>query len=159
MLFTILGLGANLWFGAGYLCAQSLTGRTMYVTAKTIEIKKSTAFFADTLGTLSYGDPVSVLQENGKWVRIQSLKPPLIGGWVAAANLTTKRILAGSSTSASANEIALAGKGFNQEVENAYKQNGALDYSAIDAMEAIQIPNRELFRFIQEGHLVRGRIK
>ena len=156
MLFTVLCLGANLWFGAGSLCAQSLTGRTMYVTTKTIEIKKSTAFFADTLGTLSYGDPVSVLQENGKWVRIKSLEPPEISGWVAAAGLTTKRIIAGSSTSASANEIALAGKGFNQEVENVYKQSGALDYSAIDAMEAIRIPNGELLSLLREGHLARG---
>ncbi|GHV72962.1 hypothetical protein AGMMS49940_02640 [Spirochaetia bacterium] len=151
MLFTILGLGI-----AGALCAQSLTGRTMYVTTKTIEIKKSTAFFADTLGSLSYGAPVSVLQENGKWVRIKSLEAPEISGWVAAAGLTTKRIIAGSSTSASANEIALAGKGFNQEVENAYKQSGALDYSAIDAMEAIQIPNGQLLSFLREGHLAQG---
>jgi hypothetical protein len=129
----------------------------MYVTAKTVGVKKSTAFFADTLGTLSYGDPVSVLRENGKWVQIKSVEPPEISGWVAAASLTTKRIIASAGkTSASANEIALAGKGFNQEVENAYKQSGALDYSAIDAMEAIQIPNGQLLSFLREGHLALG---
>jgi SH3-like domain-containing protein len=151
-LFTILSL-----ILAGALCAQSGTGRTMYVTTKTVDIKKSTAFFADTLGTLSYGDPVSVLRENGKWVQIKTLEPPELSGWVAAASLTTKRIIASAGkTSASANEIALAGKGFNQEVENAYRQNGALDYSAIDAMEAVQIPNTELFNFLREGHLAQG---
>ncbi|GHV74354.1 hypothetical protein AGMMS49940_16560 [Spirochaetia bacterium] len=62
-------------------------GKTMYVTAKTIEIKKTTAIFADTLGTLSNGDPVSVLEENGKWVKISSTKLPGISGWVAAASL------------------------------------------------------------------------
>ncbi|GHU60697.1 hypothetical protein FACS189445_0730 [Spirochaetia bacterium] len=151
ILFTVLSLGM-----AGALCAQSLTGKTMYVTAKNLAVKSSTNFFADTLGSLSYGDPVSVLQEYGKWVKISSSEPPVISGWVAAASLTTKRIIAGSSTSASANEIALAGKGFNQEVENAYRQNGALNYAAIDAMEAIQIPSRQLFSFLQEGRLARG---
>lgn len=150
-LCTVLGLLA-----AGALCAQSLAGRTMYVTAKTIEVKSSTAFFADTLGILAYGAPVLVLQEYGKWAQIRSSGPPELSGWVAAASLTTKRIIAGSSTSASADEIALAGKGFNQEVENAYRQNGALNYDAIDAMEAIQIPNRQLFSFLQEGRLARG---
>jgi hypothetical protein len=151
-LFTVLGLVM-----AGVLSAQSSTGRTMYVTAKTIEVKSSTSFFAEVLGTLSYGDPVSVLQEYRKWVRIRSSEPPVISGWVAAASLTTKRIIvSASSTSATANEIALAGKGFNQEVENAYKQSGALDYSAIDAMEAVQIPNGQLLSFLQEGHLARG---
>jgi SH3-like domain-containing protein len=141
---------------AGALWAQSLVGKTMYVTAKTIEVKSSTAFFADTQGSLAYGTPVSVLQEYGKWVQIRSAEPPEISGWVTAASLTSKRIIVSSVTSASADEIALAGKGFNQEVENAYRQNGALNYEAIDAMEAIRIPNRQLFSFLQEGRLARG---
>jgi SH3-like domain-containing protein len=128
----------------------------MYVTAKTIEVKSSTSFFADTLGSLAYGAPVSVLQEYGKWAQIKSTEPPGLSGWVAVASLTAKRIIVGSSTSASANEIALAGKGFNQEVENAYRQNGTLNYEAIDDMEAIRIPNRQLFSFLQEGRLARG---
>jgi SH3-like domain-containing protein len=128
----------------------------MYVTAKTIEVKSSTAFFADTLGSLAYGSPVSVLQEYGKWAQVKSAEPPEISGWVAAASLTSKRIILGSATSASADEIALAGKGFNQEVENVYRRNGALNYGAIDAMEAIRIPNRQLFSFLQEGRLARG---
>jgi hypothetical protein len=141
---------------AGALCAQSLVGKTMYVTAKTLEVKSSTAFFADTLGSLAYGAPVSVLQEYGKWAQIRSSEPPEISGWISSASLTSKRIIVSSSTSASANEIALAGKGFNQEVENAYRQNGTLNYEAIDAMEAMHIPNRQLFAFLQEGRLARG---
>jgi uncharacterized protein YgiM (DUF1202 family) len=138
---------------AGALCAQS---RTMYVTARTLEVKSSFGFFAEILGTLSYGAPVSVIQEYGKWAQVKSLDPPVVSGWVPAASLTSKRIITGSSTSASANEIALAGKGFNQEVENAYRQNGTLNYDAIDAMEEIRIPNRQLFSFLQEGRLARG---
>jgi SH3-like domain-containing protein len=141
---------------AGVVFSQSLIGKTMYVTAKTIEVKSSTAFFADTLGTLSYGAPVSILQEYGKWLQVRSSEPPGLSGWVSAASLTSKRIISGSSTSASANEIALAGKGFNQEVENAYRQNGVLNYEAVDAMEAMSIPNRQLFSFLQEGRLARG---
>jgi SH3-like domain-containing protein len=151
ILFTVLGLVA-----AGAVFSQSLVGKTMYVTAKTIEVKSSTAFFSDTLGTLSYGAPVSILQEYGKWVQVKSSEPPELSGWVSAASLTSKRIISGSSTSASANEIALAGKGFNQEVENVYRQNGTLNYEAVDAMEAISIPNRQLFSFLQEGRLARG---
>jgi hypothetical protein len=148
---TALGLSV-----AGALCAQSLTGKTMYVTAKALEVKSSTAFFSETLGTLSYGAAVSVLKEYGKWVEIKSSDPPVISGWVAAASLTTKRIITSSSTSASANELALAGKGFSQEVENAYRQSGTLNYAAIDEMEAIAIPQGQLSAFLQEGRLARG---
>jgi SH3-like domain-containing protein len=151
ILYTVLSVVA-----AGALSAQSLVGKTMYVTAKTIEVKNSFGFFANTLGTLAYGASVSVLQEYGKWAQVRSSEPPVLSGWVPASSLTSKRIITGSSTSASANEIALAGKGFNQEVENAYRQNGTLDYDAIDAMEEIRISSQQLFSFLQEGRLARG---
>jgi uncharacterized protein YgiM (DUF1202 family) len=142
----------------GLTAAQSLVGKTMYVTAKTIELKSSTAFFSDVRGTLEYGDQVTVLQEYGKWAEVKATEKQNISGWIAAANLTSKRLLSsrGTSASASANELALAGKGFNQEVEDAYKVNGNLNYDAVDAIEKEEIPSRELFNFLLEGHLARG---
>jgi uncharacterized protein YgiM (DUF1202 family) len=137
--------------------AQSLAGKTMYVTAKTVDLKSSTAFFSDVKGTLEYGDQVTVLQEYGKWAEVRAAEKQDLSGWIAAANLTSKRLLSGGgATSASANELALAGKGFNQEVEDSYKANGNLNYAAIDAIEKEEVPNRELYDFLLEGHLARG---
>jgi hypothetical protein len=153
-LIVFIALGISI---GGAIDAQSLAGKTMYVTAKTVELKSSGAFFADTLGSLSYGDQVTVQRESGRWVEVKTVEKPVLTGWIATASLTTKRIIAsGASTSASANEIALAGKGFNEEVENAYRQSGNLNYDAVDAMEAMTIPGRQLFNFLQEGHLARG---
>jgi uncharacterized protein YgiM (DUF1202 family) len=129
----------------------------MYVTIKNAELKSSTAFFAETRGILRYGDPVTVLNEYGKWVEVQANMEPSLRGWIASANLTTKRILTSSaSSSASADELALAGKGFSQEVENSYKQNGNLNYEALDMLEAQTISNQDLFSFLLEGRLARG---
>jgi uncharacterized protein YgiM (DUF1202 family) len=140
------------------VAAQSLVGKTMYVTAKTVDLKGSTAFFSDVKGTLIYGDAVTVLQEYGKWAEVKASEKQNLSGWIAAANLTSKRLLSSgsASTSASANELALAGKGFNQEVEDSYKANGKLNYEAIDAIEKEEVPNRELYNFLLEGHLARG---
>jgi hypothetical protein len=129
----------------------------MYVAVKSAALKSSTGFFASTRGTLQMGDVVAVLQEKGKWVEVRSTARSSLSGWMASASLTAKRIVAsGNSTSASAGELALAGKGFNQEVENAYKQNGALDYGPIDVMEAQSVPTEELYNFIVEGRLAGG---
>jgi hypothetical protein len=153
-LIVFIALGVSM---AAAVSAQSLEGKTMYVTAKTVELKKSGAFFADTLGSLSYGAQVTVQHESGRWVEVKTIEAPVLTGWIASASLTTKRIIvSGASTSASANEIALAGKGFNEEVENAYRQSGNLNYDAIDSMEAMTIPGKQLFSFLQEGHLARG---
>jgi hypothetical protein len=133
--------------------AQSLRGKTVYVAVRSVAVKSSTGFFAGTRGTLTMGASATALQENGKWVEIRSGN---ITGWVAASSVTTKRVTASVGSTASQREVAMAGKGFNQEVENAYKQNGDLDYAAIDAIEAQTIPAEELKRFLEEGRLALG---
>ena len=138
---------------AAGLFAQSLKGKTVYVAVKSVALKSSTGFFASTRGTLDMGASATVLNENGKWVEIRSSS---VSGWVASSSVTTKKINPSGGTSASASELALAGKGFSQEVENAYKQSGDLDYRPIDAMEAQTVDLAVLKRFLEEGHLAMG---
>jgi hypothetical protein len=139
---------------AGGIFAQS-AGSTMYVAVKTVSLKSSTWFFAGTSGTLAYGSQVTVLAVSGKWLQVRSVTQTALSGWTESANLTAKRITASTgSTSASAKEIALAGKGFNEEIEGVYKsQNAALDYKDVDAVEAIVVPIADLQNFVVEGHL------
>jgi uncharacterized protein YgiM (DUF1202 family) len=153
----VLLLASLVVFLAGTAAAQVSRGSTAYVTAKTVKVKSSTGFFAGSRGTLSYGAQVTVLQMQGKWAEIRSAGSPSITGWIASSNLTTKRISAsGSGTSASAGEIALAGKGFNEEVENAYQAGGNLNYADVDKTEALQVSQEDLYRFVTEGHLAAG---
>jgi hypothetical protein len=78
-------------------------------------------------------------------------------GWVSTSNLTGKRINpSGTGTSASAKEVALAGKGFSEEVENAYKAETQLNYTGVNAVEAITVAERDLYNFLVEGHLAMG---
>jgi hypothetical protein len=127
----------------------------MYVAVKTVSLKSSTWFFAGTNGTLAYGSQVKVLAANGKWLQVQSAAQTSLSGWTESANLTSKRITASSgTTSATASEIALAGKGFNEEIEGVYKsENANLDYDDVDAIEAIVVPIADLQKFVVEGHL------
>ncbi|MDR2404031.1 MAG: SH3 domain-containing protein [Spirochaetaceae bacterium] len=142
---------------AVFAAAQNLQGKIMFVSSKTAELKSSTGFFADTLGILEYGDQVTVLEENGKWVKIAAVQKPSLSGWIVSANLTTKRIISsGNRNTASANELALAGKGFSEEVENAYRKDTVISYAEIDAMEAWRIPQQELYNFLVAGHLSLG---
>jgi uncharacterized protein YgiM (DUF1202 family) len=143
-----------------YICgayAQFAPGSTVYVAAKTLKVKASTGFFAGTRGTLSYGAQVRVLQVKGNWSEIQSLGGNSLRGWVNTSNLTSKRINpAGTGTSASAREVALAGKGFNQEVENVYRAEGSLNYAGVNAVETIIVSDRDLYNFLVEGRLAMG---
>jgi len=140
---------------SGALFAQIAKGSTAWVSAKKADIKSSTGFFAGTKGSLTLGDEVSVLQVNGKWAEVRSAANTSLSGWMAASNLSARRIVS-SGTTASANEVALAAKGFNQEVENIYKAKGDLNYADVDKTEAIAISQDELYKFVTEGHLNTG---
>ena len=132
-------------------------GDTLYVNVKSANLKSSTGFFASTTATVNYTDEVRVLAVNGKWVQVRTS----IGsktGWISYASLTSKRMAPqGGTANASAREIALAGKGFSPEVESEYKKTGGnVNYAAVDDMEKVTIPEKDLLAFIEEGHLSRG---
>jgi len=156
--FVMLCLG--LFVTATAIQAQARKGGTMYVAAKTIELKSSAGFFASVKGTLAYGAAVTVLQINGSWAEVRSTANSSLSGWTASANLSAKRIVSGAATGAAtgatASEVALAGKGFNQEVENVYKANGRLNYADVDRTEAQNVSKKELQDFISAGHLSQG---
>ncbi len=101
-----------------------------------------------------------MLQEKGKWAEISSASNPSLRGWVSSSGLTSKKIIRGSTgqaaVSASADELALAGKGFSAEVEKSYREKTGADYSALDRMERETVAPEELLMFITEGKLKEG---
>ena len=151
LLLTIL-----LCISAVAVFAQKV-GDTNYINVKTTSLKSSTGFFASTTGTVVYGDEVRVLALSGNYVQVRTSAGNKTG-WIAKASLTSKRITTqGNTANASAKEVALAGKGFSPEVEAQYrKEGGKIDYDAVDEMERINITDRDLLIFIEEGRLSKG---
>ncbi|MCL1837184.1 MAG: hypothetical protein FWG46_06540 [Treponema sp.] len=152
-IIVTISLGA---FALAILTAQAARGGTMYVAAKTIDLKSSTGFFASKKGSLAYGEQVTVLQVNGNWAEVHPSANASVSGWTSMAGLTAKRVVAGSAASASASEVALAGKGFGQEIENAYRSEGSLNYAEVDRMEAQKVSDREMYDFLAAGRLSMG---
>jgi hypothetical protein len=141
---------------AGFAAAQASKGGTMYVAVKTAALKSSTGFFASTKGTLKYGDRVTILQISGKNAEVRSAANSAVTGWTATANLSSKQIVSGNANTASAKEVALAGKGFNQEVENSYKSKGKANYADVDRVEAVSVSESSLKKFLEDGRLSMG---
>jgi uncharacterized protein YgiM (DUF1202 family) len=102
---------------------------------------------------MNYGDAVTVLRVNGKWAEVRYGQT--LSGWVVQTNLTTKRITGGTG-SASSREVAMAGKGFTEEVENVYRETNNADFDAVDAVEAVKISDDDLLNFVTEGRLSLG---
>ena len=138
------------------LFAQQITrGGTAWIASKTAELKSSAGFFASRRGVLNLGDQVTVLQISGSKVEVRSSTNSSLSGWVASSSLSARRIV-GAGGSASATEVALAGKGFSQEVEDSYKTGGRLNYADVDRTEAVSVSMEDLYRFVTEGRLNTG---
>ena len=144
-------------FITGLASAQIRAGGTLYVAVKTVTLKSGTGFFATNKGTLNYGDRVTVIRVDGRFVEVRSATNSSLTGWTASANMSVRQVVAGSSSTATAQEVAMAGKGFNQEVEQSFKdQNRSLNYADVDRVEAITVQESALLRFLEEGRLRLG---
>jgi SH3-like domain-containing protein len=138
------------------LAAQTRAS-TMYIAVKEAEVKSGTGLLAEKRGTVVYGEQVSVLQIDGKWSEIRSAGQNPISGWVSTTALTSRRIVAGGAiASASASDIALAGKGFSARTEQTYKDAGSLNYAQVDLVEAETVSYESMYDFLTVGHLKTG---
>ena len=133
--------------------------KSMTVQIQEGQLRATPSHFGKITAKIFYGDGVTVLEEKGDWKRV-SVADGKGQGWLHGRALTSKRTIlkAGRSqagTSVSQDEIALAGKGFSEEVEKEYrKSNANLDYALINRMETIRISPRQMEKIIEDGRLV-----
>jgi len=144
-------------FVTGLAMAQVRAGGTLYVAVQSLDLKSGTGFFASNRGKLNYGDQVTVIRVDGRFVEVRSATNSSLTGWTASANMSTRQVVSGTTSTATAREVALAGKGFNQDVEQSFReQNRNLNYTAVDRVEAITVNEAALKRFLEEGRLKLG---
>ncbi len=132
--------------------------KLMSVQFKTADLREKASPFGALSGSLAYGDRVLVLEQSGPWCKVKKAVDGDASGWIHVSALTEKHIQlkagADTATKASSDEVAIAGKGFNSQVESQYKNaNAKLDFASIDKMEKIKIPVKELQSFVEEGGL------
>jgi len=131
----------------------------MSVQVKEGQVRTSPSFLAAIKGKLAYGERVSVLKDDGGWLEILDSNSG-VSGWMHSSALTTKKIIltAGKedvATSATSDEYALAGKGFNQQVENQYrKDNSNLDFSWVDKMGSYRVSSKQMEQFLAAGKVI-----
>lgn len=131
---------------------------SMCVQVKKSQLRNQPSFMGKIVSELAYGDRVAVQEEKKSWVRVTTAKGNR-EGWMHLSALTTKEIVLNPGSkdvekAASSDEIALAGKGFNEQVEEKFKQdNKNIDFSWIDRMEKIVVSQQEKQSFIREGGL------
>jgi len=151
---TTMNAGAFLF--SLVLFTTYVSAGTMNVQIKSAALKTTPSFLAQTIATLHYGDSVNTLQENGEWIEVKSSSKK---GWLHTSALTAKEIILTSTSktapkNVSSNEVMMAGKGFNAQVENQYRhQNPSLRFDLVDKMEKYSVSSDTQRQFVKNGQL------
>jgi len=132
------------WSGPGSMSVQVRDG----------QLRATPSFLGAVVGVLNYGDQVDVQQQQGDWRQVTTKGQQ---GWIHSSALTTRYISIGAGgrdaqLKASGKEVALAGKGFNAEVEAQYRRGHQhANYPAVDQMERVRIAPEEVVAFLEQG--------
>jgi uncharacterized protein YgiM (DUF1202 family) len=127
----------------------------MSVQVKNGQIRANPSFLGKVLAPLNYGDRVQVLEQQGDWSKVSAAGGQT--GWIHSTALTKKNIAmkAGgqdAQTGGSGDEPALAGKGFNSDVEADFKaKNRNIDFTWVDKMEKFKVAPEAMQQFLKDG--------
>jgi len=148
-----------LCIGLLLIATTTIAAESWQVVVQKAPVRQSPQVFGKIATTLDYGTRVEILKRQNGWLQVRFVSG---SGWLheSAVARRAATLTAGSrkaEVAASQQELTLAGKGFNQQVEDAYRQkNRRLDYAAIDRMQALQVDEGQLLRFVREGGLGEG---
>jgi hypothetical protein len=148
----ILGIGLALMLT---LTALLWAAETLKVRVKSTKLRRSPKFYAGAVATLQFGESLQKLKAQGDWMQTETTTG--MTGWIhSSAVVKPEFSLTGvrrAQEMASADEVALAGKGFNEQVEQEYRKHEELDYTWVDRMAQMKVTEANLERFLREGKL------
>jgi hypothetical protein len=132
----------------------AIAAERLTVQVKETKLRREPKFWAAAVTTLHAGDPVSELGRQDSWIRAGAAGKE---GWIHESAVTRSELhLTGGSTTAatgaSADEVALAGKGFTEDVEREYRRSHGNGFAALDALPP-PVGDAELETFLRQGKL------
>lgn len=137
--------------------AASSKQKTQYVTNDPTPLKAKPAASAKKIGSIEYASAVTVLKTEKAWVYVQLVDDTSVEGWIPATSLTDKKIKdKAKAASADADELALAGKGFNSTIEAVYADQFEVNFGVVDYIETLGADEEAFILFARNGQLNDG---
>lgn len=149
-------LGIFVCLAALFLAAPATGMEFMSVQVREGQLRATPSFLGKVVANVPYGVRMGVEGRQGDWVRVSGPAT----GWIHSSALTEKNIqmeagAADVSAAATGDELALAGKGFNRQVEQQFRSdNPEMDFTWVDRMETWEMSAGEMAKFLREGELM-----
>jgi len=140
------------------LFVSLVLAETLVVKVQSTNLRKAPKFYGTVIQALQSGDKVEkIASQPDGWIQVRTSGG--VVGWLhtSAVNVPKSSLLAmnsGLKTQASASEVALAGKGFNKQIEDNYRsQHKNISFAEVDKMLLLKIAAAELEAFMKQGKL------
>jgi len=152
-----LFLGLSLQAFGTLILVTILLAKVFIVRIQTTHLRKEPKFYAQTLTVLKAGESVEQISAQNGWIQVKT--PKGLVGWIHTSSVAERKFsLTGLAqplkSEASASEVALAAKGFNEQVEKSYRaSHPGVSFAWVDKMLKIKIPSSQMKIFLQKGKL------
>jgi hypothetical protein len=149
---------AKTWVILLALCLISsvAAAATVKVITQEAMIRTDKRFFSPALVRAPFGAALQELGREGDWFRVNYQGKE---GWIHKSAVQEQKfqlssLAGGQAEEASRDEVALAGKGFNPEVEKAFRdKNPKMRYDLVNQVQAYRVEEQRLQAFIRAGNL------
>ncbi len=133
----------------------ALEGETVSVSVRNAQLRERPSHLGPIRADLAYADQVEVLEMQGDFYRVSS---PAGEGWLHKSSVSEQEIVLDATgrdaeRAAEDDEVALAGRGFNEQVEQQYRSEQGLSFEGVDRMEARRRNDDVLREFVEAGGL------
>jgi len=139
-------------------CMFSLpaSAETVQVTTRENAVRGDCRFFAPVKLKVNLGDRLTVNGRKGDWYLVSAKG---VNGCIHKSAVEVRSFASSgrgaSAGGAAADEVSLAGKGFNPQVEAGYRKSGKnLNYAAVDEIVKITVSEKSLESFVLQGGLI-----
>lgn len=142
---------------AAVLALLAFAADTLVVKVQTTQLRGKPQFFAPGVAPLKAGDKLTKVAEASGWMQVRTAGGA--AGWVHGSAVAPpgSQIFAGAGdmkTQATASEVALAGKGFNKQIEDSYRaKNAGVSYAGVDRMVQQRVAMAQIEDFLKRGRL------
>jgi hypothetical protein len=143
-------LAVTLVAGVAFAATETVT-----VLVKKASIRRDRQFYAPTIAEAQLGESFKVQERGSGWVKVGTKSGD---GWLHETSVAAKKVAVSSAGPAGGKvddrDVANASKGFNPQVESAYrKKNPTANFAAVDRMEKLEANDSAVQTFVAEGNI------
>jgi hypothetical protein len=143
-------------FSLCMFASVSVYAETARIITKENAVRENCRFFAPVKAKVQYNEAVEIISREGDWLRVRYRG---ISGCIHKCAIEERRFTfsgfdSRKTQSASGDEVALAGKGFNLQVEQSFSnKHPELNFPMINMIESYRVSEDDVKKFMMNGGL------